>query len=1014
MNIAEFSIRKKTITLVITLLLIGAGIYSFTRLGQLEDPEFTIKDAKVVTQYPGATPQEVEKEVTDILETAIQELPQLRYIVSSSEEGLSIITPTIKDKYNKATLPQVWDELRRKVNDAQEKLPPGTKTSIVNDDFGDVYGLYFAITGEDFSYRELKDYVDEFRKEMLLIHGVTKIDLWGLQQEIIYVEISRSKLAQLGIAPEVIYATLGQQNIVVPSGNIKVGDEYISIETTGKLDSVDAINNLIIRDKKSNTLISLKDIANVFRGYQTPPKTIMRFDGKKSIGMGIAVSPDENVVKVGDTITHRLNELKQITPAGINIETIYNQATAVNNSVNSFLLSLLEAVIIVILVLLIFMGLRSGLLIGGMLILTILGTFFFMNMYTITLQRISLGALVIALGMLVDNAIVVTDGILVKLQQGKAAIIAAKEVVSQTIWPLFGATIVAILAFTTISMSQDSTGEYTKSLFQVILISLLLSWVIAITVTPLCCVLFLKPDSNASDDPYAGKFYQKYAGFLSHCIRLRWLTVSITIGLMALAIFAFQFVDQSFFPSSTMGEFMVDYWRPQGTDIRETNADVKVIEKYIKSLDGIQSVSSFIGAGASRFTLIYAPEDINSSYAQLLVKANDYRDIESRYIPNIREYLAQNFPDSEPDVKKFRMGTGSGFLIQIRFSGPDPQILRKLANKAITILQNDGGSINIRTDWRQRVKVIDTEFSENKARRAGISRQAVSDAIQTTFTGLAVGLYREDNELIPIVARSQEEERNDVNSIHDIQVWSPLAEKTIPIGQVVNGFHLKWRNPILKRRNRKSTITVQADPRLGNATPVVDRIFNQIEALELPSGYELEWGGEYEDAKDAQAGIYKNIPPVLISMILLVILLFNALRQPLIIWLSVPLAIIGVSFGLLLTGQSFGFMALLGFLSLSGMLIKNSIVLIDQIDLDIREGKHPFQAIIDSSVSRIRPVSMAAITTILGMTPLLLDVFFVSMAVTIMFGLLFATLLTLIVVPVFYAIFFKIKESNKH
>lgn len=1012
MNIAEFSIRKRTITLVISILLLGAGIYSFTQLGQLEDPEFTIKDAKIVTQYPGATPLEVEQEVTDVLETAIQELPQLRRIVSSSEEGLSIITPTIKDKYNKETLPQVWDELRRKVNDAQSELPPGVKTSIVNDDFGDVYGLYFAITGEDFTYRELKDYVDDIRKEMLLIHGVTKIDLWGLQQETIYVEISRSKLAQLGIAPETIYATLGQQNIVVSSGNVKVGDEYISIVTTGGIDSVEAINELIIRDKDSDKLIYLKDIATVYRGYQTPPKTIMRFDGKKSIAMGVAVSPDENVVKVGKAIAERLDELKQITPVGINIETIYNQARAVDDSVSGFLLSLLEAVVIVIIVLLIFMGLRSGLLIGGMLLLTILGTFLFMDMFSITLQRISLGALVIALGMLVDNAIVVTDGILVKLQKGEEAVKAARDIVAQTMWPLFGATIVAILAFTMISMSQDSTGEYTKSLFQVMLISLLLSWVIAVTATPLFCVMFLKADNNSSADPYAGKFYQGYAGFLSLCIRLRWLTVSITVGLLALAIFAFQFVDQSFFPSSTMTEFMIDYWRPQGTDIRETDADIKKIEDYVMGLDGIESVSSFIGAGASRFTLIYAPEDINSSYAQLLVKANDYKNIDAVYIPQIRNYLAENFPDSEPDVKKFRMGTGSGFLIQIRFSGPDPDLLRDIASKAMTILQEDNGSINIRTDWRQRVKVVETKFSENKARRAGISRQAVSEAIQSTFSGLAVGLYREDNELIPIVARSPEKERDDINNISDIQVWSPLAAKTIPIGQVTNGFNVEWRNPMIKRRNRKLTITVQADPTLGNASTVVSRVFDKIEAIPLPPGYELEWGGEYEDSQDAQAGIYKNIPPVLIGMILLVIILFNALRQPLIIWLSVPLAIIGVSFGLLITKQSFGFMALLGFLSLSGMLIKNSIVLIDQIDLEIGEGKNPFKAIIDSSVSRMRPVSMAAITTILGMTPLLFDVFFVSMAVTIMFGLLFATLLTLIVVPVFYAIFFRIKQEQ--
>lgn len=1010
MNLAEIAIRKKTITLVITILMIGAGLYSFTQLGRLEDPEFTIKDAKVVTQYPGATPREVEQEVTDILETAIQEMPQLDYLVSTSEEGLSIITPTIKDKYDKHTLPQVWDELRRKVSDAQEKLPPGVKPSIVNDDFGDVFGLFFAVTGEDFSYRELKDYVDDIRKELLLISGVTKIEMWGIQQETIYVEISRAKMAQLGISPNEIYTILGQQNLVYPAGQVRVGDEYITISSSGDIDSVDSISNLIIRSKTdASKLIYLKDIAKVYRGYETPPKTIMRFNGKKSIAMGVAISPDENVVKVGQSVIQRINELKNITPLGINIETIYNQATEVKKSVNSFLNSLLQAVVIVIIVLLIFMGLRSGLLIGGMLLLTILGTFIFMDIYSITLQRISLGALIIALGMLVDNAIVVTDGILVRIESGEDAIEAAKKVVAQTMWPLLGATLVAILAFSMISMSQDSTGEYTATLFQVMLISLLLSWIIAVTITPLFCVYCLKAKPGQQhENPYEGKVYKIYQGFLSLCIRFRYITVLVTLGLLGAALIAFGYVDQSFFPDSTMKEFMVDFWRPQGTDIRATDQDIQEIEKHILAMDGIKSVSSFVGAGATRFTLIYAPEDINSSYAQLLVTAEDHKNIQSEYIPAIREYLAENYPDSEPDVKKFRMGTGAGFLIQIRFSGPDPAILRQIAEQAMDILRRDGGSRNIRTDWRQRVKVVEANFSENKARRAGISRQDLQAALQNTFTGVVAGLYREDNELIPIISRSPEEEHNNIESIQDIQIWSPLTMGTIPIGQVVNGYEIKWRDPILKRRNRKLTITVQADPKDGSASNVLNRTLDQIRAISLPPGYAMEMGGEYEDSEKAQAGIYKNIPPVLIAMILLVVILFNALRQPAIIWLSVPLALIGVSFGLLLTNQSFGFMALLGFLSLSGMLIKNSIVLLDQIDLEISEGKQPYKAIIDSSVGRMRPVSMAAITTILGMTPLLFDVFFVSMAVTIMFGLLFATLLTLIVVPTFYAIFFKI------
>jgi multidrug efflux pump subunit AcrB len=1011
MNIAEYAIRKKTVTLVLTFLIFGGGLLSYEKLGRLEDPEFTIKDALIITNYPGALPDEVEEEVTDIIETAVQKIAQLERVTSISKAGQSIITVTMKDKYDKHTLPQIWDELRRKVNDVQSQLPPGTQPSIVYDDFGDVYGIFFAVTGKGFSYKELKDYVDFLKRELLLVPEVAKIDIWGAQQEAVFVEISRSKLAQLGISLKTIYGILEQQNLVAPAGEVRVGSEEIIIHPTGGIDSVKEIGELLINDGSSDKLLYLKDVATIYRDYQTPPQRLLRFNGEPGLAIGISIISGGNVVTLGKAIKAKLKTLEAQTPLGIELGVISYQSDTVEKAMNGFIDSLLLALAIVILVLLIFMGMRSGLLIGVILILTVCATMIVMDIYDINLQRISLGALIIALGMLVDNAIVITDGILIKIQKGTDRIKAAIDVVEQTMWPLLGATVVAVLAFAAIGLSQNAAGEFTRALFQVILISLMMSWLIAVTITPLFCVLFLPPSQKnteqAEKDPYRGIIYQIYQLFLRVCIRFRWLTIMTMLGLLFLAIYGFGFLEDSFFPGSTRPQFMINYWRVEGTDIRETSEDLKQIEKFLMTVEGIESVATFIGAGALRFILVYNPEKNYKSYGQLLVTVKDYREID-HLIPKVRQYLAQNFPDAEPKIKKFKLGPGSGALIKARFSGPDPIVLRQLSNQAQAIMYADGGAIEIRDDWRHRIKLLRPQFAEAPARVLGISRSALSQSLETVFSGTQVGVYREGNKRLPIISRPPESERVGVDNIKNIHLWSPAAQHSIPLRQIVSGFDTIWIDPLIHRRNRKRTITAQCDPKVGNASVVFEQIRHKIEAIELPLGYEMEWGGEYEDSTRAQKALSANLPITFLIMVVIVIFLFNALRQALIIWLCVPLAIIGVTPGLLLAGESFGFMALLGFLSLTGMLIKNAIVLIDQIDLEIREGKAPFYAILDSSVSRLRPVTMAAITTVLGMIPLVFDAFFISMAVTIMFGLAFATVLTLIVVPVLYAIFFRV------
>ena len=737
----------------------------------------------------------------------------------------------------------------------------------------------------------------------------------------------------------------------------------------------------------------------------------MRFNGRPAIGLGISTVLGGNVVTMGEAVKQRLHELQVKTPIGIELGVIALQSDAVTASVQGFVISLAEALAIVIGVLMIAMGLRSGVLIGVILLLTVLATLIVMNIYDIALERISLGALIIALGMLVDNAIVVVEGILVNIQRGMDRVEAASRVVAQTMWPLLAATVVAILAFAAIGVSQDSTGEFCRSLFQVILISLMTSWVLAITITPLFGVMFLKVKATGGDvDPYGGLLFRLYKGLLERCIRRRWATVAVAILLLVLSLYGFGMVRQSFFPDSTRPQFMIHYWLPQGTHISETEASLAKIESHLLEMEGIEDVSTFVGRGPLRFLLTLTPEDANSAYGMLLVTVDDYRII-SDLIPEIQRYLDENDPNALAFCRRFMLGPGDPSKIQARFRGPDPDVLRTLADQAKAILYANPNAVDVLDDWRQRTPLIRPVIAEAQARNAGITRHQIAQALQSAFGGVQIGVFREGDKLLPIVARPPEVERSNVENLHDIQIWSPFAGKAIPLSQVVLGFESRSENSIARRRDRVPTITVKCDPKEGEAGTLLRALRPQIEAIELPVGYSLEWGGEYENSRDAQAALKSQLPVTGLLMVLIVVILFNSIRLPLIIFLTVPLAIIGVTVGLLATDQPFGFMAMLGFLSLAGMLIKNAIVLIDEINLQRSEGKEPFRAIVDAGVSRVRPVSMAALTTVLGMIPLLADAFFVAMAVTIMFGLAFATVLTMIVVPVLYACFFGVRAT---
>ena len=1010
MKITEFCLENRTTTLVLTVVMVFAGLASYEGMGRLEDPEFTIKDALIITQYPGASAQEVEEEVTDEIEIAVQQLSQLDEVYSVSYRGLSIVTARMKQSFDKNSLPQVWDELRRKVGDAQGKLPPGAGPSVVNDDFGDVYGIFFALYGEEYSFDELWDVAKLLRRELLLVQDVAKIDIFGNQPEVIYIELNRDRMAQLGIPASVIAQELQRQNLVTNSGGVNVGDEFITIEPTHLVETEEDLGNILISGTSSDAQIYLRDIARIERGFRKPAQNFLRFDGEPAIGIGISTVSGGNVVAMGELLKQRMIELKPQIPLGIEVGLIAVQSDAVQTAISSFVISLLQAVAIVIVVLLLFMGLRSGLLIGFILFLTICGSFIFMDMAGVMLERISLGALIIALGMLVDNAIVVVDGMLIRFQQGMERRKAAIEVVQQTAIPLLGATVIAVLAFAAIGTSQDNTGEYTRSLFTVIMISLLLSWFTAITVTPLLGVMFLETPKSDGGSPYDSGFYRMFGGFLRACIKVRWLTIAIVITVFGSAVYGFGYVSQSFFPNSTRPQIMVDYWLPQGSSIETSNEHAARVEEYLLSLEGVKHVGTIIGQGAPRFLLTYTPEKANSAYTQFLVELDDATYIEKLY-DEIQDHLDENFEEAQGQVRKFILGPGDPGKIQAKFYGPDPNVLRDLSTKAEAILSSHHDAFGVRNDWRGRVKVLKPIIDKQQASQFNISRQEISALLMQAFEGFSVGVFREGDELLPIILRASEDQRTEVASIRDLQIYSSAADRTIPLRQVVIGFETVFEDEIIQRTNRERAIVALADPRHGEAPPMLNDVRPLIEAIPLPDGYRLEWWGEYRNSGKAQTALAASVPAFIGMMVLITIALFNSLRQTAVIWLVVPLAIIGVTVGLLTTQQPFGFMALLGFLSLSGMLIKNAIVLIDEINLQREEDKPAIEAVTGAAVSRLRPVAMAAATTILGMAPLFPDAFFVSMAVTIAFGLGFATVLTMVVVPVLYATMFRIKAS---
>ena len=1013
MSISRASIRRPVaVWLAIIFCLLG-GLWGLNTVGRLEDPSFTLKTALVFVPYPGATAMEVEEEVTDVVESALQQMKQLDRVESKSMPGMAQITVEIEMTYGPDEIPQVWDEMRRRIRDIEGELPSGAQSPIINDDFGDVYGMFYAVTADGLSASEQRDLATKLRRDLVTVDGVAKIEVQGLAEEEIIISIPSARLTELGLPPDQILGIIADENQVFSNGEISEGLSRLGVSVPPGYVSVEGIEALRLGAPGEVGQIALYDIARVVREETERPSQIVRHNGTRAFTLGVSALVDRNVVEVGRSVEARLDQLKTELPDGVEIVPIYEQHKVVDEAVSSFLVGLGQSVAIVIGALMLTMGWRAGLVVGATLGLTVFSTLFFMSVFGIEMERISLGALIIAMGMLVDNAIVIAEGMLIGMARGKSAEDAAADTETATGFPLLGATVIGIMAFSGIGLSPDATGEFLFSLFAVIAISLLMSWILAVTVTPYLGKLLLKAPRDTSKDPYRGLVYSAYRGFLWMALRARVLVVLTVVGITVWSVMAFGQVKQAFFPASNTPIFYVEFQMPQGTDIRATNEEMARLEAIILGEEIVTDVTTLVGRGASRFMLTYNPEQADASYGQLIVRATD-----ATLIPDVAARLNRALPAQFPNalirVEEIVFGPPAGADVAVRFSGPDPVVLRQLSDNALAIFDEAGTITNPRTDWRQREILVEPIVDEARMRLAGATRGSISDTVQYGTSGLRVGTLREGDAEIPMYLRLPEVERDGLDRLRDLSVWSPGANGYVPMANLVSGFEPRLVEALIHRRDRERTITV-----LGGAGGdlTADEAFrsvrSDIEAIRLPEGYTMEWGGEFESAGEAQASLGKQLPLGFLVMLTISILMFNKVRQPLILWLVVPMSVTGMVLGLLFTGLPFTFTALLGFLSLSGMLMKNAIVLVEEIDQQRAEGVEDYQAVIDGSVSRLRPVVLAAGTTIFGMTPLISDAFFASMAVTIMGGLAFASILTLVAVPVLYALFFLIKPPKQ-
>ena len=980
-------------------------------MGKLEDAPFTIKQALVLTPYPGASPSEVQSQVTDVLEESIQALGELYYLKTENRAGLSKITVYVKKETRADEMQQLWDKLRRKVSDVQSKLPEGAGPSVVNDDFGDVLGVFYGLTGSGHSYRELEDEAKLIKNEILKVKDVAKVEIYGTQTPTIDISVSPSVMARSGITMADIARAFEAQNKVVDAGGIDVGSNRLRIESTGNFYSLDDIRNLTIVSRTGEHF-RLADITRIEESYQTPASNLMHINGQPAVGIAISTVPTGNVVDMAAAVKESLQQMSGSMPEGFELVTLYDQGyeSAVANQ--GFILNLIISVLTVVAILLFFIGFKNGLLIGSGLVFSIFATLIVMLCTDIALQRMSLAAIIIAMGMLVDNAIVVSDSALVNMQRGMRKRVAIMRACSSTALPLLAATVIAILTFLPIYFSPHITGELLSSLVIVIGVSLMFSWVFALTQTPFFIQEFVRrprPEELKSA-LFDGKYYNMFRRSLHWVIKHRYATIACMVLLLVLSAWSFKFIPKVFVPALDKQYFTVDVWLPEGSNIDETGKLAEEMAEYIRTHGEAEMVSTFIGRTPPRYYLSNVAFGPQSNYTQLLVKCHTSEE-SRRLNAALQDSIRLKFPGPLIKVNKFELSPLTEAVIEARFLGPDPAVLDSLVGQAIEIMRRNPKVADARNEWGNMALMLRPVYDPVKAGELGITKAQMMQSVKSISDGVPVGIYRDNEKKVPVLLKSEGYDITDAASLGNFSVWN--GERSAPLSQVTERIETTWEFPQMRTYTRQLSMAAMCGVKPGHTMAEVHgEIRSEIEAMLLPPGYTFFWDSQYKDQGEAMEAIAKYFPLAFLMLIVILVALFGNFRQPIIILCILPLSLIGVAVGMLLTGFDFGFFPIAGWLGLLGMIIKNVIVLIDEINIQRREGVPAYTAVIESTVSRTRPVLMAATTTILGMVPLLFDIAFGGMAATIIFGLTFATLLTLFVTPALYILFYRIKINK--
>lgn len=1036
--------NTKLINFMIVVLIIG-GFLSYLKMPKLEDPAIKVRQAMIVTTYPGASAHQVELEVTDQIEKAIREVASVDNVQSQSMNDLSIITvellTTTKD------VEQQWDMVRRKVTNVQSKLPADASVPIVRDDFGDVYGMFYALTGEGLEDNELGDYAELMKRELIDIDGVSRVEIYGKRSQCINIELHQDKMANLGVMPMEVIQTLNGQNKTVYAGYYDNGNNRIRVSVSDRFNTPEDIGNMLIQGHDDKQL-RIKDIAHVLSAYETPTRNALKYDGERAIGISVACLAEKDVTKIGEIVEERLTKIENRLPAGVEYHKVFFQPERVSNALNTFLINLLESVLIVVIVLIFTMGMKSGLIIGMSLVVIVFGSFLVLNGFDGTLQRVSLASFILAMGMLVDNAIVIVDGILVDKKKGKPQVEALTSIGRKTAMPLLGATLIAILAFLPIFLSPDTAGIYVRDLFIVIAVSLLLSWLLALTHVPIMCkrMLFSKKAARATknetdnqadeQEMYKGKAYSVLEGILRFGLRHRITFVIGAIALFLISAFCYKFLDQAFFPDMEYDQLYMEYKLPEGNNSTQVEQDLKEISDYLKTRKEIKHITTSIGGTPSRYNLVRSIATPSLAYGELIIDFTSPSDLVDN-IDDIQTELCKRYPQAYIKLKRYNL-MYKKYPIEAMFTGPDPEVLHQLTESAMEVVRQSDMVYLPTTDWEPRCPKLTIDYNQSAARNSGLSRSEVGTSVLAYTGGIPIATFFEGINPKKVYVKCVDEDGENIDNLKNVEVFgllpniSRVANKeyltklltgvikkedlieeltsTTQLRQITSDIRVDWEDPVVMRYNGQRAQRVQCSPRPGVGTEEARAsLEKELAKIQLPEGYEMSWQGEKKASDDSMKYLFANFPLAIILMIGILILLFKDYKKPTIIFCCIPLILTGVIPSVLISGKAFGFVAIVGVLGLIGMMIKNGIVLMDEINLQINSGINPHDALINSSKSRLRPVMMASLTTILGMIPLVPDAMFGSLSVTIMGGLFMGTLITLIFIPVLYSLFFKVK-----